>query len=117
MTKQRSAEVHTTLVELEFMLKIAVYIYDQFSDVDLKSGTIHNKLKQSFSNITDVRKHIGKMIFVDNEDVADESTAMIHEINQMIMHLDMEMLKELHYNLEVVTKGRPIEKQEGEEAA
>lgn len=104
LSKANSDLVYSSLVELEFLLKIAQYTYAQFPDVDLKSGTIHQKLKQSYGNIGDTRKYISKMIFVEDEDIADESTAIIHEVLQMIMKLDMPTLHELHGNLEKVTK-------------
>lgn len=104
LSKANSDLVYSSLVELEFLLKIAQYTYIQFPDVDLKSGTIHQKLKQSYGNIGDARKYISKMIFVEDEDIADESTAIIHEVLQMIMKLDMPTLHELHGNLEKVTK-------------
>lgn len=103
LSKANSDLVYPSLVELEFLLKIAQYTYAQFPDVDLKSGTIHQKLKQSYGNISDTRNYISKMIFVENEDIADESTALIHEVLQMIMKLDMPTLYELHGNLEKVT--------------
>lgn len=109
LSKANSDLVYSSLVELEFLLKIAQYTYSQFPDVDLKSGTIHQKLKQSYGNIADTRKYISKMIFVE-DDIADESTALIHEVLQMIMKLDMPTLHELHGNLEKVTK--PIQVKE-----
>lgn len=103
LSKANSDLVYSSLVELEFLLKIAQYTYSQFPDVDLKSGTIHQKLKQAYGNTQDTRNYISKMIFVEDEDIADESTALIHEVLQMIMKLDMPTLHELHGNLEKVT--------------
>lgn len=109
LSKANSDKVYSNLVELEFMLKIAEYVYNQFPDVHLKSGIIHQKLKQANGNISDVRKYVGKMIHVQSEDTADHCTALIHEIFQMIMKLDIATLEELHANLDNVTN--PIQKE------
>lgn len=109
LTKENSSKVHMNLVELEFILNIANYIYAQFPDVDLKSGAIHQKLKQAMNNVGDAKRYIGKMIFVDNEDVADEGLATMYNIHKNLMKFSLEAVKEIDFHIELAANRRPDE--------
>lgn len=102
LTKENSDKVHMSLVRLEFILQAADFIYNQFPDVDLKSPVIHRKLKTAYEFIGDARKYIGKMIFIEDEGLADETLGLFCNITDNIMLLDGTQMVDLNDNLESI---------------